>query len=115
MLIRYLNRPQYEHHAMLFVMLAGSSIGWCASGLFDIVLVAYRKDLSVLGSHIAGAAIALGASLLLVRMFGVNGAAAASLLSSWSVASIKAYVGLRTMRQDERNLKSKSLSMAFTK
>ncbi len=113
MLIRYLNRPQYKDHEMLFVILAGSSIGWCASGLFDIALVAYRKDLSVLGAHIAGAAIALAASLLLVPVFGINGAATASLLASWSVASIKAYIALRTMRHAGRDQQSRKPKMAF--
>jgi O-antigen/teichoic acid export membrane protein len=114
-LIKYLNRPQYLHHEILFVILAGSSIAWCASGICDIALVALHKDYAVLGAHVAGAVVALGASLALVPHFGINGAGLASLLAPCSVALIKAVAALRAMRHNARDSREEAARLAFSR
>jgi O-antigen/teichoic acid export membrane protein len=96
-LLTHLGKQQYEQQQALFALLACTNIGWCVSGLFDIALVAYHKDLSILVSHVAGVAVSVTANVLLVPLYGTNGAGVASAVAALVVAVSKASIGLRAI------------------
>ena len=80
--------PAYPEAALVLRILAAAYFGHVMVGLTGTNLVAAGMTKVQLGAHLVGLAINIGGNLLLIPLYGVQGAAVTTLLSIWTVNGI---------------------------